>query len=138
MTQMCKPQRNMLRPPGQIWKNENGSAIITSFIISECLLWPRRRSSSGLARTEGCSSRHVGSATGATIADTRAFWYAVADANKHAFQEKDQRKTQEEESAQVTSGFPEGVAAVCGLRIWNVQHRKRICQVANIAKCRAM
>ena len=30
MIQTCKRQRNMLRPPGQIWKNENGSAIITS------------------------------------------------------------------------------------------------------------
>ena len=61
----------------------------------------------GLASTEGCSSGHVGSATGATIADTRVFWHAVADANKHAFQEKDQRETQEAESAQVASGFSE-------------------------------
>ena len=82
---------------------------------------------------------YVGSATGATIADTRVFWHAVADANKHAFQEKDQRETQEAESAQVTSGFP----GVRRRRLRPVDlHRcnagTRVCQVPNIAKCRAM
>ena len=45
MTQTCKRQRNTLRPLGQIWKNENGSTVIMRSIISECLLWPRLRSS---------------------------------------------------------------------------------------------
>ena len=82
---------------------------------------------------------YVSSATRATIADTRAFWYAVTDANKHAFQEKGQRETQEEESAQVTSGFPEvrrRRLRAADLDACNAG--TRICQVANIAKCRAM
>src|SRR4029453_3833504 len=93
----------------------------------------------GLASTEGCSSDRVGSATGATNADTRVFWHAVTDAIEHAFQEKGKRETQEEKRAQITSGFPQArcrrlraaVLDACnvGTRIW---------QVANIAKCRAM
>ena len=76
------------------------------------------------------SSRHVGSATGATIADTRAFWYAVTDAHKHAFQEKGQRETQEEEGAQVASGFPEVGGAVWAADLHTCNAGTRVCQIA--------
>ena len=93
---------------------------------------------SGLASTKRYSSGHLGSAARATIADTRVFWDAVADANKHAFQEKGQRETQKAESAQVASGFPEVRRRRWAADLHTCNAGTRVCQVANIAKCRAM
>src|SRR5258705_4795771 len=93
--------------PDRFGKTKTAPQLLRGVLSANVCFGHDAGTQAGLASTEGCSSDHVGSATGATIADARAFRYAVADANKHAFQEKAQRKTQEEESAQVTYGFPE-------------------------------
>ena len=93
---------------------------------------------SGLASTERYSSGHLSSTARATIADARVFWDAVADANKHAFQEKGQRETQKAESAQVASGCPEVGGAIWAANLHTCNAGTRVCQGANIGKCCAM
>ena len=119
-------------------KTKTAPRLLRGLLSANVCFGHDARTQAGLASTEGCSSRHVGSATGATIADTRAFWYAVTDAHKHAFQEKGQRETKEEEGAQVASGFPEVGGAVWAADLHRCNAGTRVCQVANIGKCRAM
>ncbi len=92
--------------PDRFGKTKTASRLLRALLSANVCFGHDSGAQSGLASIEGCSSSHLGSATRATIADTRVFWYAVADANKHAVQEKGQRETQKEESAQVASGFP--------------------------------
>src|SRR5882757_2591364 len=92
--------------PDRFGKTKTASRLLRALLPANVYFGHDAGAQSSLASTEGCSSRHLGSATGATIANTRVFWYAIADPDKHAFQEKGQRETQKAESAQVASGFP--------------------------------